>query len=203
MKSYKTDYSNQVHQLAVSVSKHYWLTTDKTIRYQVKPYEINLAKLKSAKKNHFVHYIIRDHFSGVIYSEVIPSKKLIPVEEFLFRAWSQKEKFVFCGLPEYLTVPATVENHFPGIKEKVALLGVDLIKVTSGFQSGVRDIRTIEEYLKFHADRSWDDASENLQMTYVYPSTMEMPGSKETKIEFWRRHIDSVSLPPVEWLKSA
>ncbi|WP_051284507.1 hypothetical protein [Desulforegula conservatrix] len=200
MQSYRSLHPNHVHQLTVSVSKHYWVTKDGTIKFQSKAIEMNLDKLSDSNKNHLIHYVIRDHFSGVVYSEIATSASIIPVEQFLFRAWSQKDGFVFCGIPDLLTIPKTVEKKFPQIKEKVSLLGVQFPQVTSGFQSGVRDVKTLEEYMKFYIEMSFKDVFERINKTYVFPSTMDARVGKQTKLEFWRKHIESVKLPPEVWL---
>jgi hypothetical protein len=54
-------------------------------------------KVEKAESVHLVHYLIRDDFSGVFYAEIHSGSPLIPVEEFLFRAWSQKENYGIYG----------------------------------------------------------------------------------------------------------
>ena len=46
-----------------------------------------------------------------------------------------------------MTVPKNVQSYFPGLISFIEKIGVTYIKVTSGFQGGVRDIRTIEDEL--------------------------------------------------------
>jgi len=106
--SYQSDYGNQVHQLIVSVSKHFYIKKDGHIYYQKKALEIDLIRLDKSKINHVVHYLIRDHFSGTFYGEVSQSNNLMPVGEFLFNAWKQKEIDIFCGIPEFIILPKTV-----------------------------------------------------------------------------------------------
>ena len=199
LQSYSSLYPNHVHQLTVCVSKHYYITNNGVVKFQNKKIEMNLDKVKDSKRNHLLHYVLRDHFSGVIYSEVTSSKDMIALDEFLFRAWSKKEKFIFCGIPEFLTIPKTVEKSFPTIRKKVSLLNIQFPKVTSGFQSGVRDIKTIEEYMKFYVNELLDDVIESLNKIYIYLSTMEARVGKQTKLEFWRQHIESVMVPPESW----
>jgi hypothetical protein len=124
---------------------------------------------------------------------------MLPLEAFLFRAWSQKDEFVFCGIPDLLTVPKTVERAFPNAKERVSLLGVHFPQVTSGFQAGVRDVKTLEEYMKFYAERPLNEVLEQLNKTYVYLSSMDARTGKRSKLEMWRQHIESVKVPPELW----
>lgn len=146
--SYKSDYPNQVHQLVVSVSKHLYLTKGGRIKHQKKALDVNLQNVGRSDKEHVVHYLIRDHFSGVFYGEVCSSLKLMPVEEFLNRAWSQKGEYLFCGMPGHLSIPKTVGETFPDIHDFIRRLGIETLEVTSGFQGGVRDVPTWESYLR-------------------------------------------------------
>lgn len=195
MNLYKTDYPNQLHQLNVSVSKHYWLTKADIIKYQHKPIEISLRNLKQSPKTHLVHYMIRDHFSGVVYSEVTTSECLFSVSEFLFRSWSEKSDFIFCGIPNYLTIPQTVELSFPGTKEKILSLGVSTPEVTSGFQAGIRDVKTLESYMKLFIGSKFSDSLEQLNTSYGYISNRSSRGSKRNKIDVWAENIEYVKIP--------
>jgi len=67
------------------------------IKYQQKAFDLSLAKVDKTEKEHLVHYLIRDRFSGVFYAEIHSCKALIPIDEFLFRAWLPKEDYAFCG----------------------------------------------------------------------------------------------------------
>lgn len=100
-----------------------------------------------SQKQHVVHYLIRDHFSGAFYAEATSSDQLIPVDQFLLRAWSKKDEYVFCGIPDFLSIPTTVADAFPNVLPWVEALGVKLFEVTSGFKGGIRDLPTWEEYL--------------------------------------------------------
>jgi hypothetical protein len=202
IQSYRSLHPNHVHQLTVSVSKHYWVTKSDVLKYQNKAIEINLEKLKGSKRNHLIHYIIRDHCSGVVYSEIATSENLIPLDKFLFRAWSQKEDFIFCGIPDLLTIPKTVEKAFPEIKEKISLLGVQFPQVTSGFQSGMGDMKTIERYICYYADKPLYEVLDILNKTHLYLSKKKARVGKQTKLEFWQKYIKSIEVPPKSWLKA-
>lgn len=200
MKSYRTVYPNQVHQLSVAVSKHYWVTQGGVLKFQQKPMEVGLDKLQEASRRHLVHYLVRDHFSGVVYSEIALSGCLTQLDEFLYRAWSEKENFLFCGIPDYMTLPQTVERAFPGVRERVSSLGVLFPDVTSGFQSGVRDIRTIEENFKFYVDRPLEEVRDLMNVECIRISAMPSRDGRQTKLGVWRTGIETVSIPPASWL---
>jgi hypothetical protein len=156
MKRYQTNHSNEVHQLIVTPSKHFFVTRNGVLKYQKKPFEIKLENCQDFKKTHIIHYIIRDHFSGLVYWETCTSDAAIPIHEFLFRSWTKKEKQPFYGMPSCMTIPKNVQLFFPGLVNFVETLGIEFIKVTSGFQGGVRDIRTIEDELRC-AGLFWGD----------------------------------------------
>lgn len=202
MQEYRTLYPNHAHQLTVSVSKHYWITNDGILKYQNKKMEVTLDKVGHSPKNHLIHFILRDHCSGAVYSEVTSSRSILSLSKFLYKAWSQKEDYVFCGIPELLTIPKTVEAVFPEIKEKVMSLGIECPQVTSGFQAGVRDVKTIEEYMKFFANLSFIDNHSSLNKIYSYISSKDARIGKQSKIEMWRSNINSVTIPHESWLET-
>ncbi len=147
--NYRSSYSNERHQLIVCVSKHLYATKNGLIRYQRKPFDVSLMKVEKAEKVHLVHYLIRDDFSGVFYAEIHSGTPLIPIEEFLFRAWSHKENYLFCGMPDFISVPKTVSERFPTVKRLIEVYGVKTIDVTSGFQSGtIQDVKNWEDLVR-------------------------------------------------------
>jgi hypothetical protein len=134
---YQSDYANQVHQLIVSVSRHLWVTKEGLLRYQRKPLEVSLAKLARTEKRHVVHYLIRDHHSGLLYAEMAVTPQLFSAREFLLRAWSRTDQLSFSGVTDALTVPKTVADAFPDLLHWLDELGVEAIAATSGFQRQV------------------------------------------------------------------
>jgi len=148
IKRYQSNYSNEVHQLIVSPSKHYYVTSSGAFKYQKKPFELKLENIDQVKKIHTIHYLLRDHFSGLFYWEICSSNAPIPIYEFLFRAWSKKQYHPLYGIPDFIAVPKNVQSYFPGLISFIEKISVTYIKVTSGFQGGVRDIRTIEDELR-------------------------------------------------------
>ena len=149
LQRYKTNQSNEVHQLVVCVSRHSYVTAGGKFQRQKKAFEVRLDKPESFTKRHIVHYLLRDHFSGLFYVELSDTKNIFPVHEFLYRAWSKKETHPLYGIPFGLTIPGTVRALWPDLVPRLKETTIEPIDVTSGFQGGVRDLRTWEDELHF------------------------------------------------------
>lgn len=145
---YRTDESNHVHQLVVSISRHFYVTSTGKFKYQKKDIKAKLGQPESYSRRHIVYYLIRDHFSGLFYVEVTDTDNMLSVFEFLYRAWSKKEHNPLYGAPSALTVPKNVRTVWPELVPFLEEIGIQPGDVTSGFQGGVRDIRTWEEELR-------------------------------------------------------
>lgn len=145
---YKSDYSNHVHQLIVTISKHFYVTKQGKFKRQSTEFKAVLDKPSTYTKTHIVHYMLTDHCSGLFYSEVTTTDKIFSVEEFLERAWGEKLKHPLKGLPNLLVVPNSVFNVFPSLKPWLNKKPIELIPATSGFQAGIRGIRSWEEVLR-------------------------------------------------------
>ncbi|MBF5096010.1 hypothetical protein F1643_18130 [Azospirillum sp. INR13] len=203
---YRTDHPNQVHQLLVSVSKHFYVRRNGTVAFQWKAIDIDLARLDTAKRNHLVHYLLRDHYSGSFYAETATAENLIDLGEFLHRAWTTKEvyldqdmPFPFCGMPDALTVPTKVMERFPNVSRLMDAYGIAHIKATSGFQAGVRDLKTWEEDFRF---RFW---SIDQPIDFTMAQRMAPAGAcllsgdrngGRSKIKVWVAGNPSIRLPP-------
>ena len=199
MVRYKSDYSNQVHQLVVSASKHYYLTKGNKLVYQHKPIEIDLKKVENSKKRNMIIFSIRDHYSGVFYCEIRFGPEKHPLIDFLFRAWSKKEGYSFYGIPESLVVSKTVGLFYPEIRNKLDQLNINYIEATSGFQNGVRDIQTIEEYMKgytFFGNRTIDEHTKWICEIFAKEKSRNMT---ESKIELWEQGKKTIYVPLNEW----
>ncbi len=140
-------HSNQLHQLLVSVSRHLYVRKDGRVKYQEKPLEIDLQSLGRSRREHIVYYIVRDALSGTFFFEVATSRTMIPLAEFLYRAWEKGPGKHIWGLPASLSVPKglATEELFAGL----GALGVQTVLPPSGFAAGVRVIRDIEDNLLF------------------------------------------------------
>ena len=200
IKRYQSDYSNELHQLIVTPSKHYYITARGALKYQKKPFEIRLENLDAAKKTHTIHFLLRDHFSGLFYWEICSSSAVIPIYEFLFRAWSKKSNHPLYGIPDYMTIPKSVQSYFPALLGFIEEMGVVHIKVTSGFQGGIRDIRTVEDALAvagFYLDDAQyskkDPEFERVsrKSPEIYSRFIDSPYNRPTKKEVWMSGIAS------------
>lgn len=197
---YRSDYPNQVHQLIVSVSKHFFLTKNGRVKFQKKKLEYSLANLQQSEKELVVHYLVRDHFSGAFYAEATSSLQLNPVEEFLTRAWSIKDEYVFCGQPENLSIPRTVSDAFPNLLSWVDSHGITRFDVTSGFQGGIRDVPTWENYLRmvFALGEETKLSEVRGKAARISNYLNEAHGDRASKIAQWIRHVGTIKLPSGE-----
>jgi len=157
-----TEYSNELHQLLVSVSKHLYFGSDGYARYQDKPMDVNMTNYHRSNKDHLVYYIMRDHFSGTFTFRIASTKRLIPLADFLYYAWSEdaeEEKFIY-GMPDNIFIPQTIstEELFSGLRS----LGINPLNPPSGFASGIRVIRDIEDNLCFNMGRTADHSLEGM-----------------------------------------
>lgn len=207
MKHYQTDYPNQVHQLIISVSKHLWVSKDNRLLSQKKPFEIDLRTREKAKKEHLVHYLLSDHFSGVVYGETCTVSNMIHLGEFIHRAWSQKAEYIFCGIPEMVTVPQTVLDTFPQVVNLLSEMDIKIAKVTSGFQGGVRDVRTWEdrlcyESLEFSFHEGGEIEHRHLTFPEIQAKTLKISSrisglmDNKSKIDKWKDNIKTAYIPP-------
>lgn len=138
MQSYRSLGPNHAHQLMVAPSKHYYLGQDGLLKYQQKPFALELADMPQAQRQHLVIYTLRDHCSTVLYAEVCFAPALMPLRVFLARAWGAKPYTPFRGFPELLITSRKVAEVFTDDLAAVAALGVSVSQATSGFQSGIR-----------------------------------------------------------------
>lgn len=149
MLQYQSDFPNQVQQLNVSISKHYHLLKDGTIKWQEKQIDVNWANYKKVNKRLLVTYIIRDHYSSCFYAELHPIDRMPKVEDFLFNAWKKKNDYEFCGAGYNIIVPNLTLSQFPQLNSFFNNVDkVNLQLPTSGFNSAVRSIREWERRIK-------------------------------------------------------
>ncbi|MFC0213341.1 MULTISPECIES: hypothetical protein [Paenibacillaceae] len=151
-----SEYSNQLHQLLVSVSRHYYFGNDGYLRYQKKPMDVDLKNSFKSRKEHLVYYILRDHYSGTFAFRIASTKRLLPLADFLYYAWSEEkteEKFIY-GMPDALFVPKTVATD--GLFTALENLDIMPLHPPSGFASGVRIFRDIEQLLSYYLSETVD-----------------------------------------------
>ncbi|MDA8339807.1 MAG: tetratricopeptide repeat protein [Nitrospiraceae bacterium] len=194
---YSTDFPNQVHQLLITVSRHLYVLKNGEVHYQKKPFEVDLKNVIKSSKVHIVHYILKDHYSGLFYAELCTQHDLISIEEFLFRAWSKKDNFAFCGMPVLLTVPKSVIDFAPGLISLLNALQISIVEPTSGYQAGVREIRTWENEIRiapaFKPMLKSFDALKNSTLEIV--RNLNSSGGQKSKISKWSALIEKVYLP--------
>lgn len=139
---------HEVHQLLVSVSKHYLIGARGNIRYQKKTIDVSLRNYIKSDREHIVYYILRDRFSGFYYVEVASTKHLVPLQDFLLRAFLPKPDIYFGGMPRVLMVPKDVEAVFPQVDELLSGLKIAKVNPPSGFDSGISAVKDWERMMK-------------------------------------------------------
>ena len=194
---YHSNYSNHVHQLVISVSRHCYVTSQGKFKRQKKPFDVSLEKLNTIKQ-HIVHFLIRDHFSGLFYAELADSKNMISVYEFLHRAWSPKGTHPFHGVPYAMTIPKSVQKLWPLLPQFIIEKGIGLIEVTSGFQGGVRDVRTWENglYPSLYESGYPPDYSEvKAKAPHICLQLSTRSSKRPNKETKWRENLQDVYPP--------
>lgn len=200
--SYQTLHRNHAHQLIVSVSKHFYATKDNVLKYQAKPFETTLATLNDSKKTHLIVMSVRDHWSGMFYAEIALSPNLPSLTSFLYRAWSPKQDYPFCGIPALISLPKTIKRLYPELSSLTEQLGIKPFEVTSGFQGGIRDIKTIESYLAVCHNKSIEEVKKWVYKTCVIHAHEKARNGLNTKAEMWELSDYELRFPPDSWLKN-
>ncbi len=198
-KRYKTDRPNQVHQLLVSVSKHYFIGAKNQIRHQSKMMDISLKHIEKAKKVNVVYYILRDHFSGFYYVEITSTDKLIPLQDFLLRGFLRKPDIPFCGIPQNLMIPKHVEEFFPPIEQICENLGIKSMYPPSGFASGINAVSHWEKIMKIPLipdQGPCEISSWNPRVSAYYCKTYN-----SDSLSLWKNNISNVLVPEDEYAK--
>ena len=144
MAQVESHYANEVHQLTITVSQHFWVSRDQIVKYQKKELGQNLRGVARSAKNHVLIYLLRDHFSGLYYSQATTSQELMRPATFLDKAWSLKVEGLLSGKPRQLTLPAQIEAAFPGTRDSIERLGIEVVDARAGVQAGQREIHEME-----------------------------------------------------------
>jgi hypothetical protein len=192
MLKYKSNFPNQVHQLNVSLSKHYFLLNDGTIKWQGKKLDINWNNYTKTGKKHLATYIIRDHFSNCFYAELHSVEKMPLIHEFLFNAWTQKNDYPFHGMPVCFIVPKTTQEQFPSIERCFSKFNGKLYMQTptSGFSSAVVSIRQWERFIKyftgFYKDcKTLAQFQENIQLINQETNAFGSSKRQDNNLQKW------------------
>ena len=193
------DYPNHFHQLLVSVSKHYLVKADGQIRFQKKKLDVSLNTFGNSDRVHVIHYILRDCFSGFYYVEITSSESLIPLQDFLLRAFLPKPDIYFGGMPKLLMIPKQVENLYPSIHGFLAGLNIEIIHPVDGFDSGITALTNWES--KFRIALL---PEEDIDMVERWNPRTAMPYLRlfnSKKLEFWQKHLGDIFMPSDEYVR--
>jgi tetratricopeptide (TPR) repeat protein len=154
------------------------------LKYQEKHVEVNINNYHKTNKEHLVYYIMRDHFSGSFVFRFATTKTLIPLADFLYYSWSKREDEQYLrGMPDAVYVPQLISS--PELFEGLVKLGIKPLNPPSGFASGIRIIRDIEDHIHYVFSRIVDHRPENLDqnknLIYKYILRLNYDDSKFKK----------------------
>jgi len=198
-KSYRSLGPNHVHQLMVAPSKHYYVVQDGLLKYQQKPFEIKLADMPQAKRQHMVIYTLRDHSTTMLYAEVCFAPALMPLRVFLARAWGKKHSTLFRGLPEMLITSRATIDMFAADLDAAAALGVNISPATSGFQSGIHGALAAEKWVSAGIDKPPEEGLKWLRYFCERDEKDKVPRTKQSKIDSWTDYVGQVRELPPGW----
>ncbi len=186
----ENSYANETHLLLVSISRHLYLSREGVLKYQQKSMEVNAGNFHRSKKNHLAYYILQDVFSGNYIFSVATTKKMLPLLEFLHFGWrKEKGEEHFWGLPRRVSVPKLISS--PELLAGLQQLGVEPFHPSSGFASGVRIIRDIEDNIGYFVlSRSAIHSLATVQRCKksIYRYMLEGTG-KVNRIRIWRNSL--------------
>lgn len=196
MLSYKSDYPNQVHQMNVSISKHYHVLKDGRIKYQDKKFDINWKNYSKTNKNHLVTFLIRDHFSNCFYAELHRIDSMPSIKEFLYSSWRKKERYEFCGIPKTLIVNQMILKTCPEIQllpERIQSFHLQM--ADNGFATGIRSVRDWEDCIRYNLCfdnyKKLSDFQEHNEFMCRHYNLRES-GKTEPNLKKWATNISKV-----------
>ncbi len=196
---YRSDGPNDVHQLMVAPSQHYYLGQDGLLKHQEKPFALELADMQQVKRQHLVTYALRDHTSAMLYAEVCFAPNLMPLCAFLARAWGAKPNTPFRGLPTTLIASRKVMDVFVTDLAAVSALGVRIIPPTSGFQSGIHAARSVEKWLSPGINKPTEEGLKWLRFFCEHDERDKLARTKQSKIDTWTNYVGQVRELPPGW----
>ncbi len=189
MSGKETSFSNETHQLLVTVSRHLYLDKKGVITYQKKPFDININNYSKSNKEHLVYYALLDHFSGNFIFDLGTTRRMLPLADFLHFAWRKEEEDHFYGLPLSVSVPKRISS--PGLLEGLQNLKVEPFHPASGFSSGVHIIKKLEEnifYSVLHRSALHYLGAIDNYKSEIYWYMLELT-VKGNCIEIWRDNL--------------
>ncbi len=184
-------FANEIHQLLVTVSRHLYVSKRGLLRYQEKPVEVDTTNFPSSRKEHLLFYVLRDLYSGNFIFAVTTTRKLLPLTDFLHFGWKKdKDENHFWGLPRKLSLPKRISSS--GLIAGLQRLGVEPFHPSSGFTSGIRIIRSLEDNIYYFAlRRSSIHSLDTVQRSknHIYRYILEGSGDNINRIDLWRSHL--------------
>ena len=186
----EANFSNQTHQLMVTVSRHFYISKKGILTYQEKPVDVTLKNYQKAKKELLVYYLVIDRFSGNYFFQVATTGQLFPLADFLHYAWHQdKKEDHFWGLPENIAIPKAITSPalFMGLKK----IGVNPFNPTAGFPSGGHVIKNLEETLWsqviYRSTLHFRASIERLK-AYIYDITLGLRPHSDLRV-IWQSNL--------------
>jgi tetratricopeptide (TPR) repeat protein len=161
------------------------------LKYQEKAVEVNINNYHKTKKEHLVYYIMRDHFSGSFVFRVATTKTLVPLADFLYYSWSKREDEQYLrGMPDAVYVPQLISS--PELFAGLVKLGIKPLNPPSGFASGIRIVRDIEDHIHYVLSNIVDHRPENLDRNkdLIYKYMLQL-GHNESKFKKWQDNLTS------------
>jgi hypothetical protein len=196
MRLYKTNYSNEVHQLLITASRHLYVLKDGRLKRQKKPIEPRPQSIEDNAKVQVIHFIVRDHYSQAMYAEIHLWFDKISPQNFLWKAWSKKSELPFCGMPEVLILPSS----FGHLAYTLEAMGITTLRPTGGFMAGVRTFRDWEQHLSFVYNYPFEPlhSFEELQaktneINRIY---YDRASDGRSKLRVWESGLKQLRLPP-------
>lgn len=184
-------FANEIQQLLVTVSRHLYVSKSGVLRYQEKPVEVDTTNFHRSRKDHLLYYVLRDLFSGNFIFAVTTTKELLPLIDFLYFGWKKdKEEGHFWGLPLRLSLPKRISS--PELIAGLQRLEVEPFHPSSGFTSGIRIIKSLEDNLyHFALRRSAIHSLDTVQRrkNHIYRYMLEGSSDSENRIDLWRSNL--------------
>jgi hypothetical protein len=187
MPALQSRHANDIHQLVVAVSQHFWITKDETVKYQKKPLGLSLTSARLSPKAHVVVYLIRDDYSGLYYCMATTSQSLVRPATFLAKAWSLKVDSPFSGRPQQLVVPRDVEFAFPGTRTAAAELGVDIADGSP--HQAARELEYIESLLGYSYGKKFHNLVDTCRAICAHSQREPSRVVSYTKGRLWQQHL--------------
>ncbi len=194
-RSYVTEYPNQVHQFNIGFSKSFSVSSNRKLKFHYTSLRPRPEDMLSTHHHYVLFYLVRDHFSGLFFTEAYTAGENPNPVTFLAKAWKLKPKLRFSGIPDLLIIPHTTEKLYPNTIASISAMGIKTMLPTSGFQGGVRDLRTAEDFIRTGSGGPISNLSAliELQMLSLEQYSSHVPN--RTKAELWDQYLRPQRFP--------